>query len=143
MVKNNKKGISPVVATALLLVVAVVAVVGFQTWFNNYQSGLNSKVEQQSNAGSSLTVERLEATANGTIYIKNTAVTAVNVTSWKVMYSGATYCNDSYTTFNAAASNVTISTSIGACGTALVVGNAYDVALYTNSGVFSGKLIAR
>ena len=36
-----KKAISPVVATALLLVVAVVAVVGFQTWFNTYQTGFD------------------------------------------------------------------------------------------------------
>lgn len=56
----NKKAISPVVATALLLVVAVVAVVGFQSWFTTYQSGVNAKVEAESNAGSALTVERLE-----------------------------------------------------------------------------------
>ena len=71
--RKNSRAISPVVATALLLVVAVVAVVGFQTWFNTYQSGLNSKVEQQSAAGSSITIERLEGSANATIYLKNTA----------------------------------------------------------------------
>jgi len=35
-----KKSLSPVVATVLLLVVAVVAVVGFNTWYN---TGLNKK----------------------------------------------------------------------------------------------------
>lgn len=35
-----KKAISPVVATALLLVVAIVFVVGFQTWFNSYSENL-------------------------------------------------------------------------------------------------------
>ena len=44
-----KKAIGPVVASALLLVVAVVAVVGFQGWFNNYSSGMFSNTETQSN----------------------------------------------------------------------------------------------
>jgi len=45
---NIKKAISPVVAVALLLVVAVVAVVGFQTWFNTYSSGIFTNTEQKS-----------------------------------------------------------------------------------------------
>ena len=36
-----RKSISPVVATALLLVVAVVAVTSFQSWFTTFQSGVN------------------------------------------------------------------------------------------------------
>lgn len=41
-----KKGISPVVATALLLVVAVVFVVGMQTWFEIQQNELGYKEVQ-------------------------------------------------------------------------------------------------
>ena len=52
MVNTQKKAISPVVATALLLVVAVVAVVGFQTWFNTYQSENFAKLNEQTAAGS-------------------------------------------------------------------------------------------
>ena len=48
MILSNKKVISPVVATALLLVVAVMAVVGFSGWFSSFQSGINSDVEQNS-----------------------------------------------------------------------------------------------
>ncbi len=82
----NKKAISPVVATALLLVVAVVAVVGFQTWFTGYNSATLAKVDSQSNSGASLTIERLEV--GGSIYIKNAGTATQNVTLW----SGSTNC---------------------------------------------------
>ena len=56
----NKKAISPVVATALLLVVAVVAVVGFQTWFASYQSSVEAQVEDQAETGVAVSSERVE-----------------------------------------------------------------------------------
>ena len=43
----NKKALHPVVATALLLVVAVVSVVGFQGWFQTFSSTLFVDVEQR------------------------------------------------------------------------------------------------
>ncbi len=49
---NNKKCISPVVATALLIVVAVLAVVGFQGWFGTFSSKLFTDTETQSGSGS-------------------------------------------------------------------------------------------
>ncbi len=36
----SKKAMWPIVAIALFLVVSVFVVVGFQVWFNNYQSSL-------------------------------------------------------------------------------------------------------
>ena len=77
----NKKAISPVVATALLLVVAVVAVVGFQTWFNTYQSEQLSDIEAFAEAGSAVTLERLEV--NG-VYIFNRGTATLNVTQIEV-----------------------------------------------------------
>ena len=136
----NKKAISPVVATALLLVVAVVAVVGFQTWFNTYQSGLNTKVEQQSQTGASLTVERLEK-INDTdvyVYIKNTATENIllSAASTKVGTCSLTAAT------NATASTVTQLT-LSTCSTPLTVGSAYDVVLVSTSGVFSANVLAR
>ena len=55
--KLMKKGISPVVATALLIVVAVVSIVGFQSWYNTYQSGIISNVEMKSVSSSIISVE--------------------------------------------------------------------------------------
>jgi flagellin-like protein len=56
---NSKKAISPVVATALLLVVAVVSVVGFQGWFSEFSSSMFVDVETQSSGQSSVSVEAI------------------------------------------------------------------------------------
>ena len=134
----NKKAISPVVATALLLVVAVVAVVGFQTWFNTYQSGLNTQVEQQSSSGSAVTVERLE---NGTVYLRNSGaaqLTGVDVeVSATSGYSGS--C-DQATGVNLNGSQVS-SISLANCN--LAQDSVYNVVVVTNDGVFSEEEFAR
>ena len=54
-------------ALALLLTLFVVFV-GYQTWNATYQSGLNTQVEQQSQTGSDISIDRLES--DGTVYIK-------------------------------------------------------------------------
>ncbi len=51
---NFKNAISPVVATALLLVVAVVSVVGFQGWFTDFSSEVLVGVESDSQSYNSL-----------------------------------------------------------------------------------------
>ena len=133
----NKKAISPVVATALLLVVAVVAVVGFQTWFNTYQSGLNTQIEQQSQSGSAITVERLEA--DGTLYLRNSGSSDVTVESVDVSaasgYSGS--CSIS-SNFTVSANSVTNQS----CGS-LTQDSVYNVVVQTPDGVYSEEEIAR
>lgn len=42
-----KRGVGPVVATALLLVVVVVSITGFQTWFGGFSSSIESDVEER------------------------------------------------------------------------------------------------
>lgn len=128
---NTKKAISPVVATALLLVVAVVAVVGFQTWFNTYQSGQLADVEQKSAAGASITVERLE---NGTVYIKNVGSTNIDASS--IAVSGCT--DPGATTLNAS----TVST-ITLAGCSLTTGTTVDVVVVSSDGVFPETEIVR
>ncbi len=133
----NKKAISPVVATALLLVVAVVAVVGFQAWFNTYQSGLQTQAESQSAAV--VTIERLEATA-GNIYIKNGGDTAVSASQIRVTNSSGTQQCVKSTSSSLTASTVS-NFSISGCG--LLVGTTYNVIVVTGDGVFSEEEIAR
>lgn len=134
----NKKAISPVVATALLLVVAVVAVVGFQTWFNTYQSGLNTKVEQQSATGSPVTVERLE---NDTVYLKNIGNEDLLTSQIKVTDSAGNPC--------AGTASVTINKSVTAgytfdnSGCTLTKGTSADVVVVTKSGVYSANVLVR
>lgn len=48
----NHKAISPVVATSLIIVVAVVSTVGFQTWFSTFSSGIFTDVESQTSESS-------------------------------------------------------------------------------------------
>ncbi len=137
MVNHNKKAISPVVATALLLVVAVVAVVGFQTWFTSYQSGLNVKVTQESDAGSAVTISRLE---NGTVYIKNAGNTNITGASVSVSpttgYSGS--CTDN-TSVTLAKKDVT---TVNLPGCSLTEDSVYNVVVVTSSGVFDAEMIA-
>ena len=73
----NKKALSPVVGTALLLVVAVVAVVGFQGWFQTFSSNLFVDVEQQGSISNlDLGIETL---VGSNLYIK--AGNGLNITS--------------------------------------------------------------
>lgn len=137
--KQTKKAISPVVATALLLVVAVVAVVSFQTWFNTYQSGLTVQVESQSDASSALTIERLEGTTNAVVYIRNSASAAVQIDQVRILQDGTSVCS------NGAAINATAETvsnqTVSSCS--LTSGQTYNVVLVTEDGVFSETEIAR
>lgn len=137
---NYKKAISPVVATALLLVVAVVAVVGFQTWFTTYQSGINVKVEQESNAGSAITIERLEyaSATEAKVYLKSTSVGIMNVS-----VSIPEYCDDPQTVLvNANISSVVLTAGAGSCA-GLEENAVYNVLATTEKGVFSASHIAR
>lgn len=130
----NKKAITPVVATALLLVVAVVAVVGFQTWFNTYQSGLNTKVEQQSATGAAIGVERLEISQ---VYLKNGGTTDISASSLSV---GGNDCG--LTAFDVTPGVASYNLA-SACNSSLTKGTAYDVVVVTSAGVFSSNQIVR
>lgn len=66
----NKKGLGPVVGTALLLVVAVAAVVGFQSWFSEYSSTLFTDAEVQSNSALDNPVE-VDRLIGNTLYLVN------------------------------------------------------------------------
>ncbi len=134
----NKKAISPVVATALLLVVAVVAVVGFQTWFNTYQSGLNTQVEQQSSSGSAVTIERLE---NGTVYLRNSG--AAQLTGVDVEVSATSGYSGDCTPETGVTLNGSQVSSIPLTGCNLAQDSVYNVVVVTNDGVFSEEEFAR
>ena len=62
----NKKAISPVVALALLLVVAVTAVVSFQNWYGDFSSSLQTKTETQSSG----TITQIERVVNDNLYFR-------------------------------------------------------------------------
>jgi flagellin-like protein len=76
---KSKRAISPVVATALLLVVAVVSVVGFQGWFTEFSSSMFVDIETQSSGQSSVSVE---AIVGDKLYINSKS--NVSITSLKI-----------------------------------------------------------
>ncbi len=79
----KKKAISPVIAIALLLVVTVVASVGFQNWYSSFQSGLLVDTEQRSSSIiDSVNVEFISS--DGQLYITNTGINNVSVNKIKI-----------------------------------------------------------
>lgn len=71
----NKKAISPVVATALLLVVAVLAVTGFQGWFSEFSSSTFSNVEQQTQNSKDLELKLI----NEFLYISSSSSQIIDI----------------------------------------------------------------
>jgi len=79
---KNKKTISPVVALALLIVVAVVSVVSFQTWFSTYSSGIFTNTETQSS--NSVQNTGIDSVIGNRFYFKNSGLTSITITAIKV-----------------------------------------------------------
>jgi len=122
MIKLNIKAISPIVATSLLLIVTVLAVVGFQSWFMAYQSGVNAKVEQE---GSMSSIVSLEGITGGMMYLKGAGkIQSVNIGGVDCDISGLTDTGVN-------------SLPMGDCAKTGV----NDVVIVTTKGVFSQKTI--
>lgn len=129
--RAHKKGISPVVATALLLVVAVVAIVGFETWYNTYSSGINSEIESKS-LYNEVTIEKL---VDGMLYLKSNR--NENVTVKEVIIN-----DDSYS-FNENISDIKmIDISTGIENAKLYTSTA-DITVITDNGVTSKSFLIR
>lgn len=64
----NKKAISPIVTTALLLLVAVTAVITFQSWYKTYQSEVMTDIDQQSQGSNKITIQSI---VGDTLYLKS------------------------------------------------------------------------
>jgi hypothetical protein len=71
---ESKKAISPVVATSLLLVLAVVSAIGFQNWFTTYQSAILSETEKNKFSRNII----IEGIIGETLYLRSEELTTVN-----------------------------------------------------------------
>ncbi len=78
---SSNKGIGPVIASGLLLVIAIVSVVGFQTWFNTYSTTIFSDAEQKSLNENSLIVEDI---VGNRLYIRNKGTENITITQLKL-----------------------------------------------------------
>lgn len=124
----TKKAISPVVATALLLVVAVVALVSFQAWYGEYSSGLLVDVE---NSDDEVGDTRIEVMEGDVLYFK--ADGAINITGVRIEGTDCGTASNGVYTDEVAQLNVTN------CTSSLVRGS-FEAVVITQSGVFSKEL---
>ena len=65
---RSNKAISPVVATALLLVITVLTTISFQNWFNTYSNFMFTDIENQINTKNQLSIEGI---IENKLYIKS------------------------------------------------------------------------
>jgi len=134
MLKSShpKKCISPVVATALLLVVAVTAVVGFQGWFGTYSTKILSGVE--SSSANDITTSRIETIVGNSLYIKNDYD---NLTIKDIKVNGYS-CFDSETNYSKGILEINITD----CIVNLNVSNP-DVVVVTDKGLIEKKVYVK
>jgi hypothetical protein len=128
---KSKKAIGPVVATALLLVVAVVTLISFQGWYQTYQSDILSKTERKSNIDSSIIfIERTEQTTSGTnIMIRNQGSAYYVITELKINSQQCNLLGSDIIGENTVTTIETDCTSIR--------NQAAEIAVFTDLGIFS------
>ena len=77
---NNKKGLVEIVAISLILVVTVVAFIGFQGWFQTLQGGLITDMEIETYQ--SISRSKIESVIGDTLYVRTDRV--LNYTSIRI-----------------------------------------------------------
>lgn len=123
----KRKGIGALLSTSLLILMAIVTIVSFQTWFSSYSSTLYTDVEN-----GDVSLSKIEAIVGNNVYFKN-GKNGENITINSVKV-GTQVCNISQTNISA--------NSIGSIGLGSCLNNfsntRSEVVLYSeNSGIFS------
>lgn len=125
-----RKGVGPVIAIALLLMVAVSSFVVFQNWHQTYSSDLFGQFEQVS--ANSVKLEYLEPTQ---LYVRNYNPIVLNMTE---IYIGGKNC-----TLNGTLGANTIERiDLGSCLSDMAVGPK-EVILFTENGIFTKTLMLK
>lgn len=127
--KLYNKGIGAVVATALLIVVTVAAVIGYQTWFGTYSSEIYSQSEN-----SDMNIINTEYLDSDKIYVKNSNDLSVNYLNILI---DSKSCNISGT-INSGIQEIQLKN----CTNGMEIGPK-EVTIITNEGVFSKYLMLK
>ncbi|MFW6286092.1 MAG: hypothetical protein ACOC16_03135 [Nanoarchaeota archaeon] len=130
---KNKIGMSPVIGTGLLLVVAIVAVVSFQGWYGTYFSDLETKIEVQSKTASTGALQ-IETIVGDQLYIINPQTENMTINSIKV---GGNICNLLDNNLKSGMNTLDVSS----CINTISDGSASDIVVSTNNGILSKKII--
>lgn len=126
----SKKGIGAVVSTSLLIVLVVSSIVGFQTWFSSYSSGMYTKAETESNKNSmNSMVDRL---VDNILYFKNGYD---NLTITEIRLDGNICMNTS-----ANYSKGILEFDLSSCVNKSSISNP-TVVLLTNKGIFDKTVV--
>lgn len=133
---KGKKAIGPVVAIALLIVVAVSSVIGFQTFFQSYQSGIQSKVETRSETNV-LDILYVESNIDKTvIYVINSkASTYTVINSVKIDNSACSLIGSDVVDINSV-TQVSVNCLVSR-------NDDVEIMLVTDNGVYSEKFLAK
>lgn len=119
----TKKGLGAVVATSLLLIVGVVAVTSFQSWYQTFQSTALVDVKENSDNSNALTIEQV---IGSKVYVNSRANKNITLDSIQI---GGVQCNVSFQILTKGINEI----DIGLC--ALGAQNSGDILVATDNGV--------
>lgn len=134
---KNKKAVHPVVSVALLLVVAVVAVIGFQGWFSSFSTEVLVSVEQDTNTQipSDIYVEGL---SSNKIFLKSHSG-ASTITNIEILSENKTQM--CLLTINSKIAKGVSPINVSSCS--LVSNNVYEILIVANNQLVQNTKIAR
>ncbi|MEL9991341.1 MAG: flagellar biosynthesis protein FlaG [Thermoproteus sp.] len=147
--KAKAKGLEPIVAAVLLIVVAVVGAVLLYLWFAGYitrttsQAGQMMQTEKIEIEGASLSA----STQNATLYIRNVGDVSVNISAIYVINptTQGVVCYYSFPTTNQPTINpgtvMKVSTTTWTVGCGLTSGKQYVLQVATSRGTQASTII--
>ena len=127
---NKKKAISPVIATALLIVVAVVAVVSFQTWFGTFSSKIFSDTETQSS--NSVGNTQIDQLIGNSLYFNNANTENITLNSIKI---NGVDCNITTSNLTSGINELNVTSCLGD-----INNSNPEIVVYTNNKIYSKKI---
>jgi len=131
---KNKKGMTPVIAVSLLIVITVVGVFGFQTWFNSYSSKISSNVEKESSSAEIGGLLKIEGIVDDSLYLLNSDLKNISLISLKV---GGNNCTILENNLVPGMNEINITS----CLIGIYGGSINDIVVITNKGLSSKKMI--
>jgi hypothetical protein len=136
MLKNNK-AVHPVVSVALLLVIAVLAVVGFQTWYDSFQTSTLVSIDQDTNnqIPSDIYVEDITTTK---IFL-NSHSGSSTISNVEILSQNKTRMCDIANTFEVPTGLSTI--DVTSCS--LIRGGVYEILIIANDQLIEHTKITR
>lgn len=127
---KSRKAMGPVVASALLLVVAVVGIVGFQSWYETFQSTKLVDINSQSTEGIFST--KVENINEDLLYFNNGYNENITVSSIRI---GGLDCNIDSLNLSPGINNIWV----GDCLNSISTKGSQDVLVLTDKGTFNQK----